>query len=155
MKQHLQVAEEDDLEGGNRSLKYVRLTDVYSATSPFVSASGSKKVKAARKPLLFTYTDRCDQLKEQQKISKIPRVILVYSRHYIRKERKPTFFEKLILNETQKVEGNGEEGMEGGIVWKKHRTVGGNEEMELRVDIIGLGTVDDQLGLGETQNYVK
>lgn len=155
LKPHLHDAEEDDLGRGNRSLKYVPLCDVYSATSPYVSASGSKKVKATRKLPLLPHIHRCGQIKEEPMMYEIPRMIHVYSRRRKRKESKLSFFEKLILKETNKEEGDSEEGMESGLMQKKQKTVGDNEEMELGVYCKDLVTLDDQLGSGETRNNVK
>ncbi|CAN4120946.1 unnamed protein product [Withania somnifera] len=96
-----QVDEEDDDRDGITPLRYVPLCDVYSATSPYVGASGSKKVKAARKTV--SHLENGDQRKqfEMQQIggSTYPRklpITQVYTRRRKRKREELSFYDVLV-----------------------------------------------------------
>lgn len=92
------VDEEDDERDRVTPLKYVPLCDVYSATSPYVGASGSKKVKAARKILPhLEKTDDHRKHSQTQHISsmsarKLP-ITRFYTRRGKRKRHEPSFYD--------------------------------------------------------------
>lgn len=95
-----QVDEEDDDRERVTPLRYVPLCDVYSATSPYVGASGSKKVKAARKILPHLETDDHPKHSQTQHISsmsgrELP-IIHFYTRRRKRKRHEPSFYDSLI-----------------------------------------------------------
>ncbi|XP_057794085.1 uncharacterized protein LOC131010542 [Salvia miltiorrhiza] len=84
---------------GGAPLKYIPLCDVYSATSPCVTASGSKKVKAAaRKP---PQTNGHDQFRKRP-ITSETHFAIVYSRR--RKRAESSNFLKGLLLEGLDVE---------------------------------------------------
>lgn len=89
----LDERDEDDFRRDHAPVKYIPLCDVYSATSPYLNAAGSKKIKpAARKP---PRTDSPDQL-EHRLIEVRSGVAHVYSRRRKRKEENPTLFDSLV-----------------------------------------------------------
>lgn len=95
-----QVDGEDDEPDRITPLKYVPLSDVYSATSPYVGASGSKKVKAARKILPHLETGDHPKHSQTQHISSISGrelpITHFYTRRGKRKRPEPSFYESLI-----------------------------------------------------------
>lgn len=128
-----QVDEEDDNRGRVTPLRYVPLCDVYSATSPYVGASGSKKVKAARKILPHLETD--DRLKhsQTQHICSMPARELplthFYTRRRKRKRHEPSFYDSLISRSLKLANCNGDrengvddrEGEEVGVKFKENQ----------------------------------
>lgn len=116
--------DDDEFRPGGAPLKYIPLCDVYSATSPCVTASGSKKVKAAaRKP------PQMDGLDQSQKplITSELQFAVVYSRRRKRVER-TNFLQGLLLEgldaELEELEADGR-GEGGGI---KRRKLGSETE---------------------------
>lgn len=116
--------DDDEFHRGGAPRKYIPLCDVYSATSPCVTATGSKKGRpAARKP---PQTNGHDQLKKSP-ITVEPQFALVYSRRRKRAEV-TNFLEKLLLegvdveSEELEVDGRGD----GGPV--KRRRMGNETE---------------------------
>ncbi|XP_075512041.1 histone-lysine N-methyltransferase ATX2-like [Primulina tabacum] len=119
---------EDEFQRGNTSLKYMTLCEVYSATSPCVTASGLKKVKT---PALKSSHQEMEDGDQLRVVVIKPSVTRVYSRQ---KKRKEGSFLETELSEdgfsgTPKVE----EGCGKSVV--KRRKVGSSTElMKLGVD---------------------
>ncbi|GFQ04380.1 histone-lysine n-methyltransferase atx2 [Phtheirospermum japonicum] len=130
----LEEREEDEFQRGNAPLKYIPLCDVYSATSPCVTARGSKKVKAAaRKPPEVITINSHDQLKQQPRpITVKPPLTFVYFRRRKRKEREPCFFEGYAAKLEELEVDDGEERVERGI--KRRKKGISNELIKLGVD---------------------
>ncbi|KAK4341469.1 hypothetical protein RND71_039970 [Anisodus tanguticus] len=95
-------------------LKYVPLCDVYSATSPYVGgASGSKKVKAARKILpILEDTDNVDD-RCKHSATKLP-ITHFYTRRCKRKRYEPSFYDSLVSRSVKlgNCDGEGENEVE-------------------------------------------
>ncbi|KAG8369538.1 hypothetical protein BUALT_Bualt14G0023900 [Buddleja alternifolia] len=128
----LEQHEEDDFGARKSPLKYIPLCDVYSATSPCVTATGSKKVKAAaQKPQQSNGHDqlRCDSITAK------PPITQVYLRKRKRKEKKSPFLESLSLRggglsvKSEEMECIGE-----GVVEKRRRVGTCKELIKLGVD---------------------
>lgn len=128
-----QVDEEDDDRERVTPLRYVPLCDVYSATSPYVGASGSKKVKAARKILPHLETDDHPKHSQTQHISsmsgrELP-IIHFYTRRRKRKRHEPSFYDSLISRSVKLANCNGDsengvddgEGNEVGVKFKENQ----------------------------------
>ncbi|XP_049370036.1 histone-lysine N-methyltransferase ATX2-like [Solanum verrucosum] len=128
-----QVDEEDDDRERVTPLRYVPLCDVYSATSPYVGASGSKKVKAARKILPHLETDDHPKYSQTQHISsmsgrELP-IIHFYTRRRKRKRHEPSFYDSLISRSVKLANCNGDsengvddgEGNEVGVKFKENQ----------------------------------
>ncbi|KAH6778423.1 trithorax-like protein 2 [Perilla frutescens var. hirtella] len=117
--------DEDEFHMGGAPLKYIPLCDVYSATSPCVTPTGSKKAKvAARKtPQMNGH----DQL-EKRPITEEPQFGIVYSRRRKRAER-TCFLDALLLDVELEADGKGDEG-----VVKRRRLGRGAESVELGRD---------------------
>lgn len=137
----LEEREEDEFHRGSAPLKYMPLCDVYSATSPCVTATGSKKVKAAaRKP---PQINGHDQLKHRP-ITVKPRLTHVYSRRRKVKEEKPYFLEALafrglaVKSEELEVDGGGV-----GSAIKRRRVGTRTELMKLGIDFKSSSKSDD------------
>ncbi|XP_073053542.1 histone-lysine N-methyltransferase ATX2-like [Primulina eburnea] len=132
----LEEHDEDEFQRGKTPLKYMTLCEVYSATSPCVSASGLKKVKAAsRKPPQPEMEDS-DQLRM---VVIKPAVTRVYSRQ---KKRKEMSFLEMELSEgglsgTPEVEEGG-----GKSVVKRRKDGSSPELTKLGVDCEGLSNLD-------------
>ncbi|CAN4090750.1 unnamed protein product [Withania somnifera] len=107
-----QVDVEDDDRDGITPLRYVPLCDVYSATSPHVGASGSKKVKAARK--IVSHLENDDHRKPsemQQNCSMFDRKLPItqfYTRRPKRKLEEPSFYELLVCRSVKLGSCNGD-----------------------------------------------
>ncbi|KAL0322693.1 UNVERIFIED_CONTAM: histone H3-lysine(4) N-trimethyltransferase ATX1 [Sesamum angustifolium] len=137
----LEEREEDEFQRGNAPLKYIPLCDVYSATSPCVTATGSKKVKAAaRKPPQISSHD---QLKKR--IAVTAQLPQVYLRRRKREGDKSSFFGSLrvpgsdVKTEELEVDGGG---VESGI--KRRRVENRTELMKLGVECKASSNLDDQ-----------
>lgn len=171
-QQQLLEAEEEsvDVERGT-PLKYVSLCDVYSATSPCVRASGSKKVKASRKITTFDIPNCAAKQFNPPAPTNYstmwkPPITQFYTRRCKRKQPEPSFFNSLtsplqpIVAELDNVEVKTEveEGTEDEIVAKdenynskKRRKVGSSLELlKLGVDVNSISSGLD--GLRETRN---
>ncbi|KAK4422058.1 Histone-lysine N-methyltransferase ATX2 [Sesamum alatum] len=138
----LEEREEDEFQRGNAPLKYIPLCDVYSATSPCVTATGSKKVKAAaRRP---PQINRHDQLKNRR-IAVTTQLPQVYLRRRKREGDKSSFFGSLsvpgsdVKSEELEVDG---EGVESEI--KRRRVENSTELMKLGVECKASSKLDDQ-----------
>ncbi|KAL0392542.1 UNVERIFIED_CONTAM: histone H3-lysine(4) N-trimethyltransferase ATX1 [Sesamum radiatum] len=125
---------------GNAPLKYIPLCDVYSATSPCVTATGSKKVKAAaRKPPQISSHD---QLKKR--IAVTAQLPQVYLRRRKREGDKSSFFGSLrvpgsdVKTEELEVDGGG---VESGI--KRRRVENRTELMKLGVEYLSNTVTSD------------
>ncbi|XP_031112629.1 histone-lysine N-methyltransferase ATX2-like isoform X1 [Ipomoea triloba] len=170
-RQLLEAEEESvDVERGT-PLKYVSLCDVYSATSPCVRASGSKKVKASRKITTFDIPNCAAKQfvpaapTNSSTMSKPP-ITQFYTRRCKRKQPEPSFFNSLtsplqpIVAKLDNVEVKTEveEGTEDEIVAKdenydskKRRKVGSSLELlKLGVDVNSISSGLN--GLRETRN---
>ncbi|KAK6145756.1 hypothetical protein DH2020_019625 [Rehmannia glutinosa] len=147
----LEEREEDEFQRGNAPLKYISLCDVYSATSPCVTARGSKKVKAAaRKP---PQLNGHDQLKYPP-IAVKPRFNHVYLRRRKRKVKGPSFFQKMDLQgfpvKSEELEVDGGERVERRI--KRRRGESSTELMKLGVDCKSSSKLDDQTRLSDSSD---
>lgn len=140
--------EEDEFRIGNAPLKYIPLCDVYSATSPCVTANGSKKVKAAaRKPPQINGHDQlqhCPAAEERL-------YGLYYSRRRKVKEKRPPFFEQLVFQDTALKSEGLEVDEEGtGSTIKRRRVDGRTELTKSRNDFKSSSSkLDDQNPLGD------
>lgn len=136
--------EEDEFRMGNAPLKYIPLCDVYSATSPCVTANGSKKVKAAaRKPPQINGHDHHPVTEERL-------YGLCYSRRSKVKEKKSPFMDGLVFQDTAlNAEGLevDEEGVGSAI--KRRRVDGRTELTKSRNDFKSSSKLDDQNLLGD------
>nr|XP_010326927.1 histone-lysine N-methyltransferase ATX2 [Solanum lycopersicum] len=113
-----QVDGEDDDRERVTPLRYVPLCDVYSATSPYVGASGSKKVKAARKILPHLETEDHHKHSLTHHISsmsgrELP-IIHFYTRRRKRKRHEPSFYDSLISRSVKLANGDRESGVDDG-----------------------------------------
>ncbi|PHT39227.1 Histone-lysine N-methyltransferase ATX2 [Capsicum baccatum] len=98
------VGEEEDEREGITPLKYVPLCDVYSATSPYVGgATGSKKVKAARK--IVSHLESDDDRKHLE-IRRLP-ITQFYTRRRKRKRQEESFFDSLVSRSVKLARENG------------------------------------------------
>ncbi|XP_073137741.1 histone-lysine N-methyltransferase ATX2-like isoform X2 [Henckelia pumila] len=132
----LEEHDEDEFQRGNAPLKYMTLCEVYSATSPCVTASGLKKVKAAARKPSHQEMEGGDQVRM---VVIKPAVTRVYSRQKKRKEMSYLEMESSEggLSGTPEVE----EG--GGKSVSKRRKVGSSTELrKLGVDCEELGKLD-------------
>ncbi|XP_060181088.1 histone-lysine N-methyltransferase ATX2-like [Lycium barbarum] len=139
-KPPLQVDDvDDDRDDVTTPRKYVPLCDVYSATSPYVGgASGSKKVKAARKITPNLETD--DQRKRKLPITQF------YTRRCKRKRQEPSFYDSLVsrsekLGFNDNGEGENEGGEEGvGVRYKEKqkRKVSNSKSFSRSVNVANL-----------------
>lgn len=126
--------DEEEGEISKTPVKYVPLCDVYSATAPCVSASGSsmsKKVTARKLPNFDYQDDR----KPSGDVMGKPPVTHVYSRRRNRcSPQNPSFFNDLTVKSVV-VKTEVEEG-EGGGDWRKRkrRKMGCSELINLGVD---------------------
>ncbi|KAL9140489.1 hypothetical protein ABFS82_14G040500 [Erythranthe guttata] len=145
MNPALDEHDEDEFQRGRAPLKYVPLSDVYSATAPCVTASGSKKVKkaAARKP---PQINGRDQLNSSSK-----GVMAVYDHVYTRRRKRKneisTFWEGLCLKGLD-VKSD-ELGVDGGVETGIKRRRGGihTESVKLGVDCKSSSKLDEELGV--------
>ncbi|XP_047983095.1 histone-lysine N-methyltransferase ATX2-like isoform X2 [Salvia hispanica] len=109
------LSDNDEFHTSGAPLKYIPLCEVYSATSPRVTASGSKKVKAAaRKP---PQTNGHGQLTEHP-ITPESQFAVVYSRR--RRRAESTNFMKGLLPESVNAESE-VDGRAEGAVMKRRR----------------------------------
>ncbi|KAL6571201.1 hypothetical protein OROHE_002844 [Orobanche hederae] len=155
----LEEREEDEFQRGNAPLKYISLCDVYSATSPCVTARGSKKVKAAaRKPSQMNSHEQFQQLRP---ITAKPRLTHVYIRRRKRKEREPSFFEGLAVK-LEELEFGGGERVERGI--KRRKKGSSIELMKLGAHCKSSSKLDDdtqltisfdKINVGKNINFVS
>lgn len=148
----LEEREEDDFQKGRPPLKYIALCDVYSATSPCVTATGSKKVKAAaRKP---PQVDGHDQLNYAHPDEK-PEFNQVYSRRRKRTEEMPPFMESMFL---QGLDETSEElEVDAGMdTWIKRRRKGSHtESVKLGVGCKSSSKLDDQTRLSDRSDKIN
>lgn len=135
--------DDDEFRPGGAPLKYIPLCDVYSATSPCVTASGSKKVKAAaRKPPQINGLDQS----QQPPIASEPQFAVVYSRRRKRVER-TNFLEGLLLDDLDAELEELEVGGRGGRGGIKRRKLGSEtESLEVGSDS---GKSDDPTSLSD------
>ncbi|CAH9062410.1 unnamed protein product [Cuscuta epithymum] len=153
-------------------LKYVSLCDVYSATSPCVRASGSKKVKASRKITTFDIQNcEADQFMHPEPSKSLtmwtPPITHVYTRRNKRKQPEISFFSSIVSTLQQAelppnnvvVKTEAEEGREDEIVVneeshtnsKKRRKVASSLELfKLGVDANSISS--GMNGLRETRS---
>ncbi|XP_047981760.1 histone-lysine N-methyltransferase ATX2-like isoform X2 [Salvia hispanica] len=130
------LSDDDEFPRGGAPLKYIPLCDLYSATSPCVTASGSKKVKAAaRKP---------PQTNGNGQLTKPPITLesqfgIVYSRRR-KREESTNFMKGLLLDAELEADGRGE-----GAVMKRRRV----RNVELGSDCKSSGESDDPTSLSD------
>ncbi|KAG6422852.1 hypothetical protein SASPL_113234 [Salvia splendens] len=130
------LSDDDEFHRGGAPLKYIPLCDLYSATSPCVTASGSKKVKAAaRKP---PQTNGNGQLTKHP-ITLESQFGIVYSRRRKRAEN-TNFMKGLLLDAELEADGRGE-----GAVMKRRRV----RNVELGSDCKSSGESDDPTSLSD------
>ncbi|XP_042065047.1 histone-lysine N-methyltransferase ATX2-like [Salvia splendens] len=130
------LSDDDEFPRGGAPLKYIPLCDLYSATSPCVTASGSKKVKAAvRKP---PQTNGHGQLAKHP-ITLESQFGIVYSRRRKRAES-TNFMKGLLLDAELEADGRGE-----GAVVKQRRV----RNVELGSDCKSSEESDDPTSLSD------